>query len=256
MANKPVFDGDKYGYDQSYIQLKESGIWRKRLADVVSLGHSTGRLLDIGCNYGFFLRVCEPSFETYGVDASSYAIFEARKNVPESKLILCDVGLGLPFADESFDVVTAFDLLEHIPKYEVMLKDIHRILKPGGLFLLTTPNRWSMDSLLFGKDYWLRRDASHVVIFSNATLRAILTAAGFSRIRIRTVSFLHFLSGRCAGGHQTKMSYQLETSPQGWSSMRLGWLTPLVRGPYQLLNDLPTPWGANLYASASKPDKR
>ena len=73
-----IFDGKKYGYDQTYINLKDLPIWYKRLNDIFKQGYKSGKLLDIGCNYGFFLRVCEPYFETYGVDISQYAIFRRR----------------------------------------------------------------------------------------------------------------------------------------------------------------------------------
>lgn len=65
-----IFDGEKYGYDQNYINLRDSPIWQKRLNDILRQGYNSGKLLDIGCNYGFFLRVCKPYFDTYGVDIS------------------------------------------------------------------------------------------------------------------------------------------------------------------------------------------
>ena len=81
-----IFDGDKYGYTRSCINLKDSPYWYKLLSDIFKLGHKSGRLLNIGCNYGFFLRVCEPYFDTYGVDISRYAIFQAQDTCPSAVL--------------------------------------------------------------------------------------------------------------------------------------------------------------------------
>ena len=277
-----LFDGEKYGYDQSYINLKDSPIWHKRLNDIFKRGYKSGKLLDIGCNYGFFLRVCEPYFETYGVDISQYAIFQAKNHAPKSKILYCDVQKGMPFKNETFDVVTMFDLLEHLANYPYVLKEIYRILSPDGVFLLTTPNRWSMNSVLFGKDYWFKRDSSHVVLFSKTSLRRSLLEVGFGRVKIRTISFLHFLGDfqRENLSNFSKISsrfinftkycmpffWKRISSPQrnsGSNSPQQNWtnkippsLKPALRkvyqSVYQPVNDLPTPWGANLYAFCKK----
>jgi len=255
-VEETIFDGDKYGYDRSYINYKDSPYWYKLLKDILKLGHKSGRLLVIGCNYGFFLRVCEPYFDTYGIDVSRYAIFRARDYAPRSKILLYDVQRGLPFKDENFDVVTMFDTLEHIKNYGNVLREIHRILRHEGIFLLTTPNRYSMNSILFGKDYWFKRDSSHVVLFSRDSLRETLSEAGFGETRIRTISLLHFLWDFC----RTTKTPSSQVSPQVDSSQdnRSWWRrTPApvkfcLRKAYHFVNDLPTPWGANLYASGKK----
>ena len=251
-----LFDGEKYGYDQSYINLKDSPIWHKRLNDIFKRGYKSGKLLDIGCNYGFFLRVCEPYFETYGVDISQYAIFQAKNHAPKSKILYCDVQKGMPFKNETFDVVTMFDLLEHLANYPYVLKEIYRILSPDGIFLLTTPNRWSMNSILFGKDYWFKRDSSHVVLFSRTSLKRKLSKAGFGKIRIRTISFLHFLWDFHRRNISSERDSGLNSPQQNWTNKIPISLKPALRkvyrSVYQLVNDLPTPWGANLYAFCKK----
>lgn len=117
-ADEEVFDNEECDYIQSFIKHKDSTIWQTRLYDILNRGYSSGKLLDIGCNYGFFLGVCEPHFETYGIDISRYAISEAKNYAPGSKIVCCDVEGNIPFADETFDVVTMSDTLEHIKNYE------------------------------------------------------------------------------------------------------------------------------------------
>lgn len=85
------FDGEKYGYNQSYINLRNWKMWNRRLNDILRLGYSSGKLLDIGCNYGFFLKKCEPYFKTYGIDISHYAVFQAKKYTPKSQIIFHDI---------------------------------------------------------------------------------------------------------------------------------------------------------------------
>jgi len=117
-ADEEVFDNEECDYIQSFIKHKDSTIWQTRLHDILNRGYSSGKLLDIGCNYGFFLGVCEPHFKTYGIDISRYAISEAKNYAPRSKIVCCDVEENIPFADETFDVVTMFDTLEHVKNYE------------------------------------------------------------------------------------------------------------------------------------------
>ena len=256
LMEETIFDGEKYGYARSYINLKDSPYWYKRLNDIFKLGHKSGRLLDIGCNYGFFLRVCEPYFDTYGVDISRYAIFRARDYAPRSKILLHDVERGLPFKDENFDVVTMFDTLEHIKNYGNVLREIHRILRHEGILLLTTPNRYSMSSILFGKDYWFKSDSSHVVLFSRDSLRKTLSEAGFGETKIRTIGLLHFLWNLCRTTKtpSSQVTPQVDLPQDSWNWWRR---TPApvkscIRKVYQLVDDLPTPWGGNLYAFGKK----
>ena len=251
-SQETTFDGEKYGYDQSYIDHGSSPLWRKRLNDILKLGPKSGRLLDIGCNYGFFLRVCEPQFDTYGIDASQYAISQARNYAPDSKLLLGDIQKGLSYNDETFDVVTMFDTLEHIANYKYTLKEVYRILKRGGIFTLTTPNRWSLNSILFGKDYWFKRDSTHVVLFSKDSLMRNLSETGFTQIKIRTISFLHFLGDFSRRSISPEGSPELRSAQKKWGTRIPPPVKPLLGKAYNLINNPPTPWGANLYAFCKK----
>jgi len=251
-----VFDGEQYGYDRSYINLKDSPYWHKLLNDIFKLGHKSGRLLEIGCNYGFFLRACEPYFNTCGIDISRYATSQAKDYAPKSKILLHDAQKGLPFKDEYFNVVAMFDALEHLKKYEYVLREIHRVLRDEGILLLVTPNRYSMNSILFGKDYWFKRDSSHVVLFSRDSLWKTLSEAGFGDISIRTISLLHFLGDFCSkASTPSSQGNQQEDSSRDSRAWWRRTPTPVqycLRKAYHFLNDLPTPWGANLYASGKK----
>lgn len=255
-----IFDGEKYGYDLSYVNLKDLPFWYKRLRDLRKLGYESGRLLDIGCNFGFFLRVCEPYFETYGIDISRYAVDQARYYALRSKILLHDVERGLPFKEGTFDVVVMFDVLEHFKKYEDVLKEVHRVLRPSGCILLTTPNRWSLDSFFFGKDYWFKRDNTHVVLFSKDSLRRNLLKAGFRVKKIRTITFLHFfpldfLKTISLPERTPQSSLPGKKCEKKWKDKIPTSAKVCLKKVYQLINDLPTPWGANLYAICKKQSK-
>jgi 2-polyprenyl-3-methyl-5-hydroxy-6-metoxy-1,4-benzoquinol methylase len=242
----------EHEYINSFIIRKDSPVWETRLRDILNRGYSSCKLLDIGCNFGFFLSVCEPHFDTYGLDISDHAISLAHKYTPGSKLTCHDVEQSLPFAEGTFDVVTAWDTIEHITNCGSLLREVRRVLKYRGLFVLSTPNRWSMNSLLFGKDYWFKADRSHVTLYSRRTINENLLKEGFSHIEIRTINNVHFLGvlydkykARFASGNKRP------DIVQGKQIDRLP--TPVIRryGKFiSWLRDLKTPWGANLYVFA------
>jgi SAM-dependent methyltransferase len=101
-------------------------------------------LLDVGCNVGDFLRECAehyPATRLAGVDVNREAIAKARATLPTADLHVLE-GESLPFADSSFDCVTCIEVLEHIPedKRVSAAREMHRVLRPGGLFLLRVPH--------------------------------------------------------------------------------------------------------------------
>jgi len=105
-----------------------------------------GRLLDIGCGaYPFFLA--------HTVFKEKFGVDQAVRNVNDESISLIPFDLcqkkTLPFMDNYFDVVTMLAVFEHLEPAELqdVLPEIRRVLKPGGLFVLTTPAKWT-DKLL------------------------------------------------------------------------------------------------------------
>ena len=140
-----------------------------------------GRLLDMGCATGIFLqgiRNCG-NWEPYGVEINEHAAHIAQEHG-------LDVRLGTleqaGFADEFFDVVTLWDVLEHLHDPAGSLREIYRILKPDGLVVIRVPNASSWDSRLFGR-YWAGLDSPrHLYVFTPVTLNALLAANRFRSI--------------------------------------------------------------------------
>jgi SAM-dependent methyltransferase len=99
-------------------------------------------VLDVGCNDGYGTVILAPGARSVaGVDVSSHAIESARRR-PGAEAIDFRVvgGAGLPFPDESFDVVTAFQVIEHVPDPRSFIAELRRIVRVGGVVLITTPN--------------------------------------------------------------------------------------------------------------------
>ena len=105
---------------------------------------STGlHVLEIGCGKGALLnRMRSAGHTACGIDPDAEAIAFCNKTYPG---IDARVGFGdaLPFADHSFDTVLSFDVFEHIPDSDKHLREVRRVLKTGGEYLLQTPNKWT-----------------------------------------------------------------------------------------------------------------
>lgn len=140
---------------------------------------SNGRLLDVGCGYGFFLgKARERGWSVHGVEPCVHARDYAMRNG-----IQVDLGglLEQKYPDGSFDVVTMFYVLEHVREPLSYLKEAYRILKPGGLLLVRVPHTTPIVKLLkvFRIKNRLYDTPSHLSDFSPKTLSLALRKAGF-----------------------------------------------------------------------------
>lgn len=141
-----------------------------------------GRLLDIGCATGHFLHeLCrDKHWQGVGIDINEGALEVARRqgvNVLLGEL----TKLSLPPA--SFDVVTIWEVIEHVPDPAKTLIEIHRILQPGGTLLLSTPNGQSLQAR-FWREHWHGWELPrHIQVFSSRTLHQLLVEKGFAPVR-------------------------------------------------------------------------
>lgn len=148
-----------------------------------------GKLLDIGCSTGDFLDEIgdygrNNQWELFGVEISEYAANIARK---KNHLRIFNSTLeGVNFPDRFFDVITLWDVLEHLHDPFESLLEMNRILKPGGILLVRVPNFDSMDRSIF-KSNWAGWDAPrHLYVFGKTNIKALLNKTGFSIKNINT----------------------------------------------------------------------
>ena len=109
----------------------------RALAEAAAPARARPRVLDVGCAFGLFLAALGPGWERYGIDASEYALDEARRNVPEAQL--APAGSGALAFPGPFDVITAFDVLEHVSSLEALVASITGALARDGSFVFVVP---------------------------------------------------------------------------------------------------------------------
>ncbi|HEY0656893.1 MAG TPA: methyltransferase domain-containing protein [Pyrinomonadaceae bacterium] len=98
-------------------------------------------VLDIACGTGYGLGFLKTKAKSVtGVDIDIEAVREAKKECDEKASVLIGDALRLPFADERFDVITSFETLEHLRERMMFLSELKRVLKQGGVLILSTPN--------------------------------------------------------------------------------------------------------------------
>ena len=161
------------GYDE-YLEVRPNWIktFSRRLDQVLRY-QSPGRALDIGCGPGFFLEAAQAKgYDAYGIDPSEYIVKVAREKFGgRVKLGLVETA---DYPVESFDLVVAFDTFEHIYHPLEWLGQIRRILKPGGLIAMTTPDPSSLLARVSGRGWVSFKIPEHVFYWSPKTVRRAL----------------------------------------------------------------------------------
>jgi SAM-dependent methyltransferase len=162
----------------------------KRCHAVTRKKKKTGRILDIGCSTGIFLSSMKRiGWDTYGVEPSQYAASYARSQFEIN--VFNGFLENARFENDFFDVVTLWDVLEHVYDPIQTLKEIQRILKPDGLLLINIPNPDAWERKWFGK-YWSGWDIPrHTFLFSTLTIDNLLLKADLRRVEIFSFTGRH-----------------------------------------------------------------
>jgi SAM-dependent methyltransferase len=99
------------------------------------------RVLDVGCGTGYGSgRLAAEATSVAGLDPAHDAIDYARTHYPEGQFLQASA-IALPFATAAFDIITAFEVIEHLSEWRLLLSEARRTLAPGGIFLVSTPNK-------------------------------------------------------------------------------------------------------------------
>lgn len=151
--------------------------------------YSDIHILDIGCSNGSSLLINKKlGLKAVGVDPSEKAVQNGRERGFEIHLgFLNDVG----FADNSFDVITLYEVIEHVDTPIALLKECHRILRPNGIVLIGSgnTNSWTRQIQKSRWDFFnMKLHGGHINFYSTKSIKTLASATGFSVTKTRTSS--------------------------------------------------------------------
>lgn len=168
----------------------------KKRSKVITQNKQQGLLLDIGCGTGSFLEYMaqHTQFEVMGTEINEHniAIIKENNSFP---VYLGDLQ-QLEFPEKHFDVITLWDVIEHLPDPKALLNEAHKIIKNNGYLVLRVPNGDSLDFKIF-REYWAGVDAPrHYLIYTKKTLSSFLEDSGFSIVSFNNKigSYFNFLT--------------------------------------------------------------
>lgn len=170
-----------YGYTD---YRRDAGHWmktyRRRMALIAPLLPIRARILDVGCAAGYFLEVAvQAGHDVHGIELSAPIAEEARHRIGAGRIHVGTLS-DAPFENASFDLVTFWDVIEHIPDPAAALRAASDLLRPGGHLLVETQNVESRFARLMGSRWQHFKQAEHLYHFSPSTVRLLFEQAGLA----------------------------------------------------------------------------
>jgi len=203
------FDYNKCIWGKNTATLKfsdPSSIRLKRIIKMAADLPAGSKILEVGCGGGAFIRaisILRPDLHCYGCDISSTAIKQAQDIDITGSIdyTVCE-GKTLPYNENIFDAVYIIDVLEHVLEPENLLKEIHRIIKPRGLFFSFVPcendrtSFWKYLDMFGLKKDVTKKHAGHINFFSKKELLDLYARIKFN---IKKISYSEHFFGQIIG---------------------------------------------------------
>ncbi len=190
---------------------------RKRMLRVQKFFPCPGKVLDVGCGQGTFLQLLkEGGWDCYGIELTEASASRAsRLGIPVAVGEIDENG----FAPHSFDLITLWQVLEHLPEPLKTLKKLTRLLKKGGILAISTPNIDSLQARASTRQWFHLDPPRHLCLFSPQTLEGMVSSLGFTFLKIR-----HF---------------SMEQNPYGWLQSLMNLLGDTDNHLYMVLKNNP-----------------
>jgi len=195
-------DGKRSLFEKAYHFIKNIAL-KNKLSLINDLNKSKGNLLDIGAGTGDFLLVAkENGWKAVGIEPS-----EKARNIAEVKGVALKSNLS-DFEDNSFDVITMWHVLEHVPNLEEQIKELKRLVKPEGSILIAVPNFKSYDANHY-KEFWAAYDVPrHLWHFSKTAIKKLFAKTDLELVKILPMKFDSFYVSLLSEKYKTgKMNY-------------------------------------------------
>jgi 2-polyprenyl-3-methyl-5-hydroxy-6-metoxy-1,4-benzoquinol methylase len=208
-------DGNKSLFEKMYQFVK--GIALKNKLKLINSQSPKGRILDIGAGVGDFLSVCKnDGWQTVGIEPS-----EKAKTIAKSKGVSFVNHLS-ELENHSFDIITMWHVLEHVPDLENQIKELKRLIKPNGTVIIAVPNFNSFDANYYGK-YWAAFDVPiHLWHFSKTAIKKLFAIERLELVKVLPMKFDSFYVSLLSEKYKTGKMNFIKAFFIGWKSNRYG----------------------------------
>jgi len=210
-----LYEGDYFTGGEYLDYLDDERLFRPNFRS--RLAHlrryvSSGRLLEIGAAYGFFLDEASRFFDGVGFEINPDAVVHARGRLQldvrtDDFLSVRETDIGGPV-----DVAVLWDVIEHLDRPDLVIEHLADLSKPGALLCLTTGDIGSTLARIRGKRWRMIHPPTHLHYFNRATITRLLARCGYDVIDIRTVgmarSFRQILYSVLAIGLHASRAYK------------------------------------------------
>jgi len=194
-------DGNKSLFEKMYQFVKSIAL--KNKLNLINSESQRGKILDIGAGVGDFLSVAKKDgWEIIGVEPS-----EKAKAIAKNKGVTFVESLN-DLENNSFDVITMWHVLEHVPDLENQIKELKRLIKPSGTIIIAVPNFNSFDAKYYGS-FWAAYDVPiHLWHFSKTAIKKLFAKENLELQKVLPMKFDSFYVSLLSEKYKTgKMNF-------------------------------------------------
>lgn len=154
------------------------------------------RILDVGCSNGRFIEVAvRNGIDAWGLELSENAIAAAKPEI-KKRIYQSDANNIRSLGIEKFNIITAFDLIEHLFDPVNFLDNLHKVITPDGIIVITTPDASSFIRVIMGKNWPMLQPFQHTILLSRKASKILIQKAKYNYIttsgtkKVFTVDYL------------------------------------------------------------------